>query len=159
MKKVFTSIALSAGVLMGGTTAALAQESSVGAYENQGITVYKDPNCGCCAKWAEQMEESGFDVTTVNTSKMNEIKAGLGVSADSSSCHTAMVGDYFVEGHVPAAVLKSMLQAKPNIRGVSAPGMPVGSPGMEMPGMTGQPYEIQAIDLEGNVSVLTTVQP
>lgn len=95
-------------------------------------TMYKDPNCGCCSKWAEHMREAGFTVKEMPSREMARIKAQLGVPEALGSCHTAQVGKYVIEGHVPAADVKRLLAEQPaGARGLSAPGMPMGSPGME----------------------------
>lgn len=95
------------------------------------ITVYQDPNCGCCHGWAKHMRESGFDVTEIQTTDMGTVKRKLGVPQHLGSCHTAVVQStgQIIEGHVPANAVNKML-ATPSVRGVSAPGMPVNSPGM-----------------------------
>lgn len=105
------------------------------------VVMYKDPNCGCCGKWAEHMREHGFKVKEVSTSQMGVIKREAGVPQALGSCHTAKVGGYVVEGHVPAADVKRMLTDKPTVSGISAPGMPLGSPGMEIDGRQ-EPYEV-----------------
>lgn len=161
MKKLLVSVALMAGL---SAAASMAHAQSAAKQDQEvselpTVMSYKSPTCGCCGKWEDHMRQNGFVVESMKIEDMAGLKADIGVPASSQSCHTAMVGDYFVEGHVPAEVVKSMLDAAPPVRGVSAPGMPAGSPGMEMPGMPGQPYPIHVIDLNGNASVLTTVQP
>lgn len=94
------------------------------------VTVYEDPNCGCCHGWAEHMRQSGFTVTEVKTTQMSEIKQRFGVPADKLSCHTAVLeSGQVVEGHVPASVVNKLL-AQPQVKGVAAPGMPMNAPGM-----------------------------
>jgi hypothetical protein len=158
MKKTMMGLALLAS-FSAAPMAGFAQTTSEEAKTLPTVQVYKSPTCGCCSKWEDHMREHGFKIESTKTNDMAEVKAGLGVPASSASCHTAMVGDYFVEGHVPAKIVKTMLQANPSIRGISAPGMPSGSPGMEMPGHPGEPYDIHVIGLNGGASVLTTVQP
>lgn len=97
----------------------------------QEITVYKSPWCGCCTAWSEHMRENGFKVTEIKREGMDTIKRDLGVPEKLESCHTAKVGGYVVEGHVPAADVKRLLKEKPKAKGLSVPGMPMGSPGME----------------------------
>jgi len=96
------------------------------------MTVYHDPQCGCCGKWVEHMHAHGFEVEKVPTTDMNRIKRELGVPRELPSCHTAVVGDYVVEGHVPAEDVLRLLAEQPQARGLSVPGMPLGSPGMEV---------------------------
>lgn len=102
------------------------------AYANAAsLTVYQDPNCGCCTGWAEHMQDSGFEVKQVKTGDMISVKEKLGVPVELGSCHTAVMDEsgQIVEGHVPANVVKKML-ANPSMKGVAAPGMPTNAPGM-----------------------------
>lgn len=95
------------------------------------MTVWKDPNCGCCGGWVEHIRRNGFTVTVIATSDVQTIKAQRGVPAELASCHTAEIAGYTIEGHVPAAAIARLLTEKPAGRGLAAPGMPIGSPGME----------------------------
>ena len=94
------------------------------------VTVYKDPDCGCCTEWVKHMQESGFKVKQVNTRAMDVERQRFGVPPHLASCHTAKVGGYTVEGHVPASAVKKMLTEKPSVRGLTIPGMPANAPGM-----------------------------
>lgn len=116
------------------------------------VVMYKDPNCGCCGKWAEHMREHGFKVKEVATTQMDVVKREARVPQALGSCHTAKVGGYVVEGHVPAADVRRMLGEKPAISGISAPGMPMGSPGMEGP-YPADRYEVVSFDAEGRTAV------
>lgn len=98
------------------------------------ITVYKDPGCECCAKWVKHLSANGFAPSVKDTPNMDDIKKSLRVPEELQSCHTAVVGRYVVEGHVPAEDIKKLLASKEALQGLAAPGMPVGSPGMEMGG-------------------------
>jgi len=115
------------------------------------ITVYKSPTCGCCTKWVTHLENSGFEVNAINRSDMPSIKHKLGIAQNNQSCHTATVGGYVIEGHVPAADIKSLLAKKPDIHGLTVPGMPMGSPGMEGPRK--DDYNVLAIDKQGKTTV------
>lgn len=115
------------------------------------ITVYKTPSCGCCKKWVAHLESHGFAVTANDMDDLSEVKASFGVPEELQSCHTATVGKYVIEGHVPADVIQKMLKEKPAIAGLAVPGMPAGSPGMEM-GRTDH-YEVVAFDRKGKRSV------
>jgi len=115
------------------------------------IVVYKSPTCGCCGKWVKHMEDAGFSVDVENVRDLAPIKRELGVPGRMQSCHTAKVGDYIVEGHVPADLVKRMLDEKPDIRGLAVPGMPMGSPGMEGPRK--DPYNVMAVGNDGRTSV------
>ena len=94
------------------------------------VTVYKDPDCGCCTEWVKHMQESGFKVKQVNTRAMDVERQRFGVPPHLASCHTAKVGGYTVEGHVPASAVKKILAEKPSVRGLTIPGMPANAPGM-----------------------------
>ncbi|MFA5901357.1 MAG: DUF411 domain-containing protein [Hyphomicrobium sp.] len=94
------------------------------------VTVRKDPNCSCCTGWAEHVRAAGFPVTVIPVTDLKAIKARLGVPEDLAGCHTAEVGGYVVEGHVPADAIKRLLDEKPAAIGLAVPGMPAGSPGM-----------------------------
>lgn len=96
-------------------------------------TVYKDPGCGCCNEYVTYLQQQGFEVTAVNTSDLSSVKRQHGVPAGLEGCHTVLVGGYVVEGHVPADVVSRLLAEKPDIKGISLPGMPMGSPGMAGP--------------------------
>jgi len=95
------------------------------------VQVWKDPNCGCCTGWVEHLKRNGLAVTVTDTGAMNEIKRARGVPEPLASCHTAEVGGYVLEGHVPAHAVQRLLAERPQARGLAVPGMPIGSPGME----------------------------
>ena len=105
------------------------------------VAVTKDPSCGCCVKWVAHLREAGFTVT-VTEGPVNPVKVRLGVPRDLASCHTAQVGGYVVEGHVPAGALKRLLAERPQGTGLAVPGMPAGSPGMEVEGMEPDTYDV-----------------
>ena len=117
-----------------------------------GLTVYKDEGCGCCRKWVDHMRANGFGVTAHDVPDIDVIKKQLGVPGSLASCHTALVGGYVVEGHVPADVVRRLLKERPQIAGLAVPGMPVGSPGMEM-GDRHDPYDVIAFARDGKTSV------
>lgn len=102
--------------------------------------VYKSPNCGCCNGYIAELKKQGFDVETVSTNDMESIKQKYGISADKQSCHTTVIGDYFIEGHVPIEAVEKLLSEKPKVDGIGLPGMPIGTPGM--PGIKQAAYEI-----------------
>lgn len=148
----------------GATSAAMASEvaaSGSGEVEAEpDVVVYKSPTCGCCNAWVEHMREAGFEVEPVDVPEYQELadrKTEAGVPADLGSCHTARVGDYFVEGHVPAAVVRRLLAEQPDIRGLTVPGMPIGSPGMEGPNP--QAYDVIAVRDDGSRVVYESVYP
>ena len=126
--------------------------SSVFAMEGKTMTVYKSPSCGCCAKWIDIMKSKGFEVKTIETNEVNTIKQKAGLQAGQTSCHTVFVDGYVVEGHVDYSAVKKMLVEKPNIIGITVPGMPVGSPGMEQ-GNTKQAYDVLYVNKDGSTGV------
>jgi hypothetical protein len=95
------------------------------------VEMYQDPNCGCCTDWADHLRESGFEVNQHKTRDMRSIKIEHGVTPELSSCHTALIDGYVIEGHVPAADIKRLLEERHDVVGLTVPGMPHGSPGME----------------------------
>jgi hypothetical protein len=126
--------------------------SSVFAMEGKTMTVYKSPSCGCCSKWVDIMKSKGFEVKTIETNEVNTIKQKAGLQAGQTSCHTAFVDGYVVEGHVDYSAVKKMLVEKPNIIGITVPGMPIGSPGMEQ-GNTKQAYDVLYVNKDGSTGV------
>lgn len=102
------------------------------------VEVWKDPNCGCCKFWVAHMEQNGFAVKVNETSNTAAVRAKLGVPDQFGSCHTALVGGYAIEGHVPAREIQRLLKEKPVAVGLSVPGMPIGSPGMDLPAYNGR---------------------
>jgi len=133
MKKHTLALAMTAA--LGFSTTALAGGAA------QSIHVYKSPTCGCCEDWIDHLEENGFEVKATNSNNMGKIKAEAGLIPGLGSCHTAYVDDYVIEGHVPADDIKRLLSEAPQATGLSVPGMPAGSPGMEM-GNRKDPYQV-----------------
>lgn len=121
------------------------------------VVVYKSPTCGCCSLWVDHLEEAGFTVRAENVMDMAAVKHREGVPMDLSSCHTAIIGDYVFEGHIPARVIRDFLDEAPDLAGLAVPGMPIGSPGMEGPNP--RPYDVIAFDNEGNRGVFERIQP
>lgn len=111
------------------------------------VTVYKQPTCGCCGDWVDLMREAGFqvDVVDMDLEALARVKAEAGVSGALQSCHTAKIGDYVFEGHVPIETIQRFLAEQPDVQGLAVPGMPVGSPGMEL-GDRVDPYDVIAFD-------------
>lgn len=111
------------------------------------ITVYKSPSCGCCGKWVTHLQANGFTVETVDMRDLSLVKSMSGVTPPLASCHTAQVDGYVIEGHVPAGDIRRLLAERPDVKGLTVPGMPHGSPGME----TGRkdPYQVLTFDEAG----------
>ena len=121
------------------------------------VVVYKTPTCGCCSKWVSHLHEAGFAVEANDLNDLSSIKNHYGVQRAFSSCHTAIVEGYVVEGHVPAEYVKRLLEERPEVAGITVPGMPIGSPGMEGPNP--QPYDVLSFDAAGNTAVFAHVRP
>jgi hypothetical protein len=116
------------------------------------ITVYKTPTCGCCGKWVEHMTKAGFAPAVNDVVDLSTVRARDVVPSHLRSCHFAVVDGYVVEGHVPADVIRQLLKERPKVAGITVPGMPVGSPGMEQ-GTQKDPYDVVAFDRSGNTKV------
>lgn len=117
------------------------------------MIVHEGPHCGCCGRWREHMESAGFSVELRKTQELGAVKAAAGVPRRLASCHTAQVGGYFIEGHVPAAEVRRLLDERPAAWGLAVGGMPAGAPGMEMPDGSVQPYEVLLVRTDGSTEV------
>lgn len=116
------------------------------------MVVHKSASCGCCGSWIDHMRAAGFQVEVRDSDNLNPVKERVGVPLGKGSCHTAEVGGYFVEGHVPAQDIKRLLAQKPDAKGLVLPGMPAGSPGMDMPDGTTQPYTVELVGRDGAIT-------
>lgn len=141
-----TAAALSLGTVAAADDAAAGDGHDGAAHH--AITVYKSPSCGCCKRWIAHLEDAGFEVEAVDSDDMNAVKQRFGVPRSMTSCHTARVGGYTIEGHVPADEILRLLSDKPDAEGLSVPGMPVGSPGMEV-GDRVDPYRVMLFGEDG----------
>ncbi len=149
MKKLTLGAGLLAAAAMT-TTMLLAQTPPA-------IAIVRDPGCGCCLMWVQHLAKAGFKTTVTESSDMEAVKDLRGVPKNTRSCHTGVVNGYVIEGHVPAADILRLLKDKPaNVAGLAVPGMPIGSPGMEVPGTKAQPYQVLAFDKAGKTSVFAT---
>lgn len=109
------------------------------------VEVWKTPTCGCCKDWVRHLEDNGFEVKTYDVADTTAQRAALGMPAELGSCHSAKVGGYALEGHVPASEIKRLLKEKPKAVGLSVPGMPLGSPGMDGPAYRGIEHEYRVL--------------
>ena len=116
------------------------------------LVVTKTATCGCCHLWVEHMQKAGFQVEIHDVDDLGPVKERVGVPYGKGSCHTAEIGGYFIEGHVPAEDVKRLLTEKPNAKGLTVPGMPLGSPGMEVPDGRVQPYLVELVAKDGSTS-------
>lgn len=118
------------------------------------LVVYKSPTCGCCTAWVDHMKANGFTVEVHDTADVTPIKQEVGMSQQLHSCHTAFIGGYALEGHVPAADVQRLLRERPAVAGLAVPGMPMGSPGMEGP--VRQRYDVLTFDRGGRTTVFAS---
>ncbi len=132
---------LASTILLTASTSGLAEDVSV----DREMTVFRSPSCGCCGKWKEHAELNHFVIKDIVSDDMQAIKKKYGVPEKLASCHTAIVNGYVIEGHVPAADIEKLLKIKPKVIGIAAPGMPMGSPGMEMGGKQDD-YDVVSFD-------------
>jgi hypothetical protein len=117
------------------------------------VQVFKSASCGCCSKWIEHMRTSGFDVRATNVDDMAAVKTAYRVPGQLESCHTAAVDGYAIEGHVPAWDVRRLLKERLPVAGIAAPGMPAGSPGMEIPGTKPRPFNVMSFDAKGKTAI------
>jgi hypothetical protein len=143
------------GVLV--LAASLALRAHPAEADLQVIQVYKSPTCGCCQKWVDYVRSRGYTVTVSNVPNVSSVKRQLGVPSGVASCHTAVIGGYFIEGHVPAEDISRLIAEHPDIAGLALPGMPIGSPGME--GSNAQPYFVLAVQKDGKLTVFADHRP
>ncbi|NNE71043.1 MAG: DUF411 domain-containing protein [Rhodothermales bacterium] len=154
-----TRTIIAGAVLLLGLVGYLAIGLPSSATASNTMIVYKSPTCGCCGAWIEYMEEAGFDIEVRDMQNVTPIKEQEGVYPRLRSCHTATIGGYVLEGHVPAEQVTRMLAEQPNIRGIAVPGMPIGSPGMEQ----GDPanyddYQVVAFTNDGELTVYADIK-
>jgi hypothetical protein len=132
---------------------AVPEKSTVTGYRPN-IVVYKNHHCDCCVKWVEHLEANRFTVRVVHVDDLGNEKARVGIPKGKDACHTAEIEGYFIEGHVPADDIKRLIRTKPEAKGLTVPGMPIGSPGMEQ-GKRLDYYEVLLVDNAGNTSVFS----
>ena len=120
---------------------------------NAPIHVFKNPDCGCCGEWVKHLEAAGFSVKVTQVTDTGAVRTRLKMPDRYGSCHTATVDQYVLEGHVPAGDVKRLLSERPAAVGLAGPGMPVGSPGMEVAGVPAQPFDVVLVDLSGRGTV------
>ncbi len=140
-------------LLAGGAALAGMSPSEISAAALSEIKVYKDPSCQCCAAWVKHLQANGFIPSVEVRDDLASLKRSFGIPDALTSCHTAKVGDYVLEGHVPAREIKRLLLENPRARGLAVPGMPVGAPGMEVPGQSADPFKVLLFTDDGSQQV------
>ncbi len=163
MIRVYLAIlmALSFAILPGPVNAqqtANVLDQPLGPSTQSEITIYRSESCGCCTKWGEYIAAQGFQTQDKVVENMDAFKQANGITPELASCHTAVVEGYVVEGHVPAASINKMLDERPDIRGLTAPGMPMGSPGMETVGVKAEAFDVLAIANDGTTTVFDRIR-
>jgi hypothetical protein len=143
-----------AALFVAGVVAAACSDASAAAPE---LTVYATPTCGCCGGWIEHMRENGFTVEVVYQDDLSGVRAEHKLPAEMMSCHLGVIDGFAVEGHVPASTVRRLLAERPAVLGIAAPGMPIGSPGMEHPEGLTQPYQIVSWDASGPKAVYEVI--
>ena len=128
---------------------ALAGFSAAAGTRPQAV-VHTDPTCGCCGNWIRHLREAGYPVEVRETDAIDRVKVRLGVPDELASCHTAEIDGYIVEGHVPADAIGQLLSERPDATGISVPGMPIGSPGMEVPDFEPEEFEVVLFGAAGH---------
>lgn len=149
-RRDFMRMSLGAGT-MAAAVPSLARALAAGTPAPITVTVYKSPTCGCCGEWVKYMQKQGFTMKVILMDDPTPMRREAGVPDKLASCHTALVGGYVVEGHVPADLIRKILAEKPKIVGLSVPGMAQGPPGMDE--NTKKPYDVIAFDRSGKTSV------
>lgn len=137
-----------------GLATAMTFSGSLYAEALEAIKVYKSPSCGCCQDWVDHLEDNGFEVDVTDTNDMTSVKIDAGLQPSLASCHTAFVGDYVIEGHVPASDIHRLLKEAPQAHGLAVPGMPMGSPGMEI-GDQKDNYQVLLFNEDGQTKVFS----
>lgn len=165
-RSVLTGLSAATGLVVvgcGGTESARTENAQIPASEPSpapqlaAMTVYRDPSCGCCEAWAGIARNAGYQVQLIDHPDMAAIKRRHGVPDDLLSCHTTVVGGYAVEGHVPLADVQRLLTERPSrVKGIAVPGMPLGSPGMEVPDGTRESFQVMAFDAAGRITPFGT---
>lgn len=155
MKKVLVAILIIGFIAL--FSRSLFQRQKITSSDHQStvaMTMYKDPNCGCCVGYAAVMRRQGYQLKIVKTNNMNQIKQKYGIPPAKQSCHTIVVDRYFIEGHVPMPAVKRLLSERPSINGIGLARMPAGAPGM--PGVKRAPYKVYQA-LNGQFSSYMTI--
>ncbi|RFA27039.1 hypothetical protein CAI21_15540 [Alkalilimnicola ehrlichii] len=120
------------------------------------MVVYLSPFCGCCGDWVKHIEEHGLSVERREVSDVTPIKQAYGITRELASCHTGIIDGYAIEGHVPAEDIKRLLEERPDVAGLTVPGMPIGSPGMEVEGVAPDAYDVLTFDRDGTTAVFAS---
>ena len=146
-------VALGATQFLSGTPDATEQATETDVPTNEELIVFASPTCGCCSNWIDHMRQSGFQAEKREVSNINRVKQEAGLPRSLASCHTAFIGGYLIEGHVPASDVKRLLREQPSAAGLSVPRMPVGTPGMEIEGRGRDAFDVILFQKNGDQEV------
>lgn len=124
--------------------------------DSSSITMYKNEGCQCCTKWADYMRENGYEVEEKAVDNLSAMKFNYKIPNDLGACHTSVIGDYVVEGHVPVEDIERLMEEQPDAKGIGVGGMPIGSPGMEQPGRTAESYDVMLFQEDGSQEVFSS---
>lgn len=157
-------ISIMLGILVAGLLVACAapasdqevSEQPSGEQPAQAMIVYRSPTCGCCSDWVSYVEQHGYTVVVEDVQDLAAVKAEHNVPSTMQSCHTAVIDGYVIEGHVPIEDIERLLTERPDVVGIAVPGMPVGSPGMEIEGAAPQPFDVVTFDAAGTTEVYSS---
>lgn len=138
------------------TSEQAAGEQVTAAQATREMIVYRSPTCGCCSDWVGYMQQHGYTVTVEDVQDLAALKAEHNVPSALQSCHTAVIDGYVIEGHVPVEDIERLLTERPAVVGIGVPGMPVGSPGMEVDGVAPQPFDVMTFDVSGATEVYSS---
>lgn len=150
---IIAGLTFGASHLFSGNTSETDQEQEAAAPTDEELIVFASPTCGCCGDWIEHMREAGFEAEKREVSNINRVKQEAGLPRSLASCHTAFIGGYLVEGHVPASDVKRLLREQPKAAGLSVPRMPVGTPGMEIEGRGRDAFDVILFRKNGDQEV------
>lgn len=160
--RIFGIVGLMAGILLAACAApasnpaASAPPTGEQAPAARTMVVYKSPTCGCCSDWVGYMEQHGYTATVEMVEDIAVVKEEHNIPTAVWSCHTALLDGYIIEGHVPVEAIERLLTERPPVAGIAVPGMPVGSPGMEMAGAAPQPFDVVTFDASGATAVYSS---
>jgi len=148
--KFYIALLILGLIIVAGCSQAKKTDVSTVSNSNGQVTIFKSPGCGCCNVYSQYMGRKGFDVKVVDTDNLSPVKSQYNIPSSMQSCHTTVIGNYFVEGHVPVEAIEKLMEEKPDIAGIAMPGMPSGSPGMT--GAKKGAFVVYAVHKDGSTS-------
>lgn len=156
VRKIIPVLGLLFVLLAAACSGGAVEEAALESSGSSTMVVYRTPTCGCCGDWIAHVEENGYTVKVENVQNLTPLKSRYNVPRTLQSCHTAVVDGYVIEGHVPAADIERLLTERPDVAGLAVPGMPAGSPGMEVAGAAAQPFDVLTFDTTGVTEIFAS---